>query len=100
MRQYFTLGQTPSEEDCAQVGHPDYREKALAECRRYIELIRATLGREPEGAELAIKSFPHDFGTYYEVVIWFEPDDTAAVTYATRCDDDTPTTWDGAGDTL
>ena len=96
MREYFAIGQTPSEEDCAQVGQPDYREKALAECRRYIELIRATLGLEPEGAELAIKSFPHDFGTYYEVVIWFEPDDAAAVAYATRCDDDAPRTWDEA----
>jgi hypothetical protein len=98
MRDYFSLGQTPSEEDCAQVGQPDYRQKALAECERYIELIRATLGPEPEGAELAIKSFSHDFGTYYEVVIWFEPDDATAVAYAERCEDDAPTTWEG-GDT-
>jgi hypothetical protein len=98
MRNYFCLGATPSEEDCAQVGQPDYRQKALAECERYIELIRRTLGPEPPGAELAIKSFPHDFGTYYEVVIWFESDDAAAVAYAVRCEDDGPRTWDG-GDT-
>ena len=67
MRDYFSIGPTPSAEDCAQVGQPDYRRKALAECQRFIELIRKTLGPEPEGAELAIKSFPHDFGTYYEV---------------------------------
>ena len=65
---------------------------------RFIELIRETLGPEPAGAELAIKSFPHDFGTYYEVVIWFEPDDAAAVAYAVRCEDDAPRTWNGERD--
>jgi len=32
MRDYFSIGQTPSEEDCAQVGQPDYRRKAMEEC--------------------------------------------------------------------
>jgi hypothetical protein len=98
MRDYFCIGPTPSNEDCAQVGQPNYRRKALAECERYIDLIRATLGPEPEGAELRIKGFDHDFGTYYEVVIWFEPDDVAAVAYAVRCEDEAPSTWEG-GDT-
>ena len=31
------------------------------------------------------------------VVIWFEPDDAAAVAYAVRCEDDAPTTWEGGG---
>jgi hypothetical protein len=99
MRDYCSIGPTPSAEDCAQVGQPDYRRKALAECERYIELIRATLGPEPEGTELAIKSFPHDFGTYYEVVIWFERDDAAAIAYAERCESEAPTTWHGEADT-
>ena len=64
MRDYFSIGPTPSEEDCAYVGQPDYRRKAIAECSRFIELIRERLGSEPAGVELAIKSFPHDFGTY------------------------------------
>jgi hypothetical protein len=98
MRDYFCLGPTPSEEDCAQVGQQDYRKNALSECQRYIELIRDTLGPEPEGAELAIKSFPHDFGTYYEVVIWFESNDAAALAYAVRCEDEAPRTWE-RGDT-
>ena len=95
MRDYYPIGATPSEEDCAQVGQPGYRQKALAECERYIALIRTALGPEPPGAELAIKSFPHDFGMYYEVVVWFERDDAEAIAYAVRCDDDAPRTWDG-----
>jgi hypothetical protein len=99
MRDYFSIGPTPSAEDCAQVGQPDYHQQAVEECRRFIELIRKTLGPEPEGAELAIKSFPHDFGTYYEVVVWFERDHAAAVAYAERCEDGAPTTWDGDEET-
>ena len=95
MRDYFCIGSSPCEEDCAQVGQPDYRRKAIAECYRFIQLIRDTLGPEPEGAELRIKAFEHDFGTYHEVVCWFETDNEAAREYAHRCDDHAPATWEG-----
>lgn len=95
MRNYFCLGASPSEEDCAQVGQPGYRKQAWAECQRFIQLIRDTLGPEPEGAELATKSFDHDFGVYYEVVCWFDIENQAAREYALRCDRDAPTMWEG-----
>ena len=95
MKDYFCIGATPSEEDCAQVGTPDYHRKAIAECYRFIQLIRDTLGPEPEGAELRIKAFEHDFGTYHEVVCWFETDNEAAREYAVRCENDAPATWEG-----
>ena len=95
MRSYFCIGSSPHEEDCAQVGQPDYRRKAIAECQRFIQLIRDTIGPEPEGAELAMKSFDHDFGVYFEVVCWFETDNDAAIAYAQRCDSDAPATWEG-----
>ena len=94
MRDYFCIGPTPREEDCAQVGQPDYRRKAIAECTQFIQLIRDTLGPEPEGAELRVKAFEHDFGTYHEVVCWFDTDNEAAIEYAHRCDDDAPATWE------
>lgn len=93
MRQYLVIGPTPCEENCAQVGQPDYHRKARAEGRRFIQLLRDTLGPEPEGAALRIESFPHDFGTYLEVVCWFETDNEAARAYARRCDDEAPATW-------
>ncbi len=95
MRHYFCIGASPCEEDCAQVGMPGYHRKAITECERFIQLIRNTVGPEPEGAELAIKSFDHDFGVYYEVVCWFETDNEAAREYAARCEDDAPATWEG-----
>ncbi len=95
MKNYFSIGASPSEEDCAQVGQPGYRTKALAECQRFIQLIRETLGTEPEGAALAIKSFDHDFGVYYEVVCWFDIENQEAQAYALCCDNDAPATWEG-----
>ncbi len=95
MREYLALGPAPCDEDCAQVGQPDYRERVREECRRFILLIRQKLGPEPEGARLSTKSFPHDFGTYYEVVCWFDTDIEASVEYAYRCEAQTPATWEG-----
>jgi hypothetical protein len=93
MQDYIVIGPSPHEEECAMVGEPDYRRRARAECQRFIQLIRETLGPEPEGAALGIKGFEHDFGTYFEVVCHFDTDFPDAVAYARRCDDDTPATW-------
>jgi len=94
MRDFITIGSAPCDEDCAQVGSPNYRKRALAECLRFIQLIRDTLGSEPEGAELRIKSFDHDFGTYVEVVCWFDTEKQESVDYAFRCESDAPATWE------
>jgi hypothetical protein len=94
MRDYLSIGPTPCEEPCAQVGDPNYRAKALAECRRFLHLLRKTFGPEPAGARLRIQAFPHDFGTYHEVVCLFETEIEASVAYAFRCEAETPATWE------
>ncbi|RLG67554.1 MAG: hypothetical protein DRO11_09995 [Methanobacteriota archaeon] len=94
MFDYIEIGPAPADESCAQVGDPDYSEKALKECRRFIKLIRSKLGPEPEGAELRVKSFSHDFGRYYEVVCYYDSDNEEAMEYAFRCEREAPTTWD------
>jgi hypothetical protein len=95
MRDYLTIGSAPCDEDCAQVGQPNYIWQARKECQQFIQLIRKTLGPEPEGARLAVKSFPHEFGDYLEVVCHFDTDVPAAVDYAFRCEAETPATWEG-----
>ena len=90
MRDFFTIGPTPREESCAYVGEPDYAENAQAECRRFVKLLRQTFGPEPDGAQLRTKSFPHDFGTYYEVVCHFNSDMPASIEYAMRCESEAP----------
>jgi hypothetical protein len=94
MQTYLSLAPAPVEEDCAQVGTPDYHTQAHAECRRFIALLRTKFGPEPDGARFAIKSFPHDFGNYLEVVCYFDETLPVSVEYAYRCEADLPATWD------
>lgn len=94
MREYVEIGPVPPDEECAQVGDPDYRSKALKECRRYIRLIRKKKGLEPEGAELKIKWFQHDFGSYAEVVCYYDENNKKAIDYAFRCESKGPQKWE------
>lgn len=101
MRDVMYLGSTaPADEECAQVGEPGYYEKAQAEGKRFIDLIRKELGPEPEGAKLTIKGNAHDFGTYYEVVCYYDTTNEKATEYAYLCESEAPTTWDGRDDYL
>ena len=95
-RDYIDIGSTPCEEDCAQVGEPDYARKARSECNRFIDLLRRTLGPEPAGAQLSVKANPHDFGTYFSVICYCDTDNEAAEKYAYRCEGEAPVPWDDA----
>jgi hypothetical protein len=95
MRDVLPIGSSPCEEPCAQVGQPEYYQKARQECRRFMQWLRQHLGPEPEGARLAITSFPHDFGDDLEMVCWFDAEMPASVDYAYRCESETPATGEG-----
>ena len=94
MKTFLALAPAPVQEDCAQVGTPGYRDRALQECARFIQLLRQKFGPEPEGARLSVKWFAHDFGPYCEVVCYYNTDLQASVEYAFTCEDDLPATWD------
>ena len=94
METFLSLAPTPVEEECAQVGTAEYHTKARAECLRFITLLRTKFGLEPEGARLAVKSFPHDFGDYLEVVCYFDETLPKSVEYAYRCEANLPANWD------
>lgn len=94
MRDCLDIGSAPPMESCAQVGSQDYYALARRECRAFIGLLRRTLGDEPIGARLSIKSNPHDFGEYLSVVCYFDSGDGEAIDYAYRCESDTPPYWD------
>lgn len=90
-----SLGATPVDEPCVGVGEADYEERAMAECERFVRVIRTALGPPPAGAHLTIRGNAHDFGTYHGV--YCEVEDGAsveAVEYALRCEGDAiPTRW-------
>jgi len=94
MRDHVYVGASPPEEACAQVGTEGYHERARKECQAYVDLLRRTVGPEPEGARLAVKSNDHDFGPYLGVVCYFETDNQEAIDYAFRCESGGPQEWD------
>ena len=96
-RDYLNIGPVPCEEDCESLG-PNYDPmKAKEECRRFAALIIEHCGEPPEGCSLRVKSFQHDFGTYYEVVAIYDDNDELAMDYAFHCEGDSPARWDGSG---
>jgi hypothetical protein len=91
------IGAAPLNEDCAQVGSPDYARKAKIECKAFIEAIRKVCGKEPEGARLTTKPQPYDFGSHYEVAVIFDGNNKEAADYADKVDRPAPATWEEAG---
>jgi len=92
---HLDLGSAPSDEDCAQIGVDDnYELRAKRECRALVNQLKRICGVPPAGARFRIMANPHDFGTYYSVVIDFDPNDEDAVAYAYRCDEESPDQWD------
>ena len=94
-KDHVSIGPSPCDETSVQV-EPSGAcvEAMLAECKRFLELTRKKMGEEPDGAWLSVKGFPHEFGTYYEVVCNFYDDNEQAVAYAYRCESEAPRTWD------
>lgn len=87
MRDVIEIGPVPCDEECEQVGMPTYDgARARLECQCYIEQLRRQFGPEPEGARLRIKSSPHDFGNYLEVVCNFDNEYPESVEYAFKCE--------------
>lgn len=94
MRDYLTLGTTPTDEDCAQLGQPDYWERAKKEGRLYRKQLIRQFG-EPQGtAHFVGKRFDHDFGTYIELCIVFDSDSEEETNYAYRVENELPENWD------
>ena len=96
-KDYISIGGSPCDEQCVQVEPTGaYVGPMRDDCKRFMELIRKVLGQEPDGAYLSVKGFPHEFGTYYEVVCYFDDENEEARKYAFRCESESPTQWETA----
>lgn len=91
------LGPAPAEEESAQIGENAYPERAIAECRQFVDAIKRKMGDPPSGAVLRIMSAPHELGAYYEVVVEFDTDNDEATRWAYRTDANAPTRWCDVG---
>lgn len=73
--EYLELGPTPTHEECAQVGTPEFDIEAPKEMKAYMNQLNRQFPEVADSATLffSIKWFPHDFGRYGEVVINYKP---------------------------
>jgi hypothetical protein len=93
--EYIELGPVPAMEDCAQTGEPDFRKRAMAEGARYIELLKEKFPNPPMGCDFRLKSFNHDFGQYFEVVVTYNTTDKESEEFAFNVERNLPETWEG-----
>lgn len=71
-RDTYDIGCSPNNEECAQVGSEDYYDRAMKECRAYLNQLQRAYPNPPDGVRLKIVSHPHDFGTYHEVAVVYD----------------------------
>ena len=101
-KDYFTLGSSPFSEDCAQVGSPEYYELSKIELREFKRMMMIACPPPEDCKEsllgciayYAVKSFPHDFGTYHELCAIFNDDSDIAQEWAIDSENKTPEFWD------
>jgi hypothetical protein len=85
---YLEISCTPAEEDCIQVGKPGARQESVI----FKQQLERAFPDCPPGARFAVKGFPHDFGTYYEVCVIYTDEDGAD--FAFRVENEAPAHWD------
>ena len=85
MRTYINIGSTPVDETCLPNTHVN--------ARKEVDLYRQQLEKEfPEGA-FKVKAFPHDFGTYWEVVAYYDEGDDPEMQAAFDAEGSASPTW-------
>lgn len=81
MRDYLEIDTVPTDEDCAQVGAPDYDTRARREARAFINQILRHYP-EPLYGDITFKRNQHDFGEYLSIKINFDDDDEESCNWA------------------
>lgn len=97
MRDYLNIGSTPYDEPCVQVGSPHYHKWGRKECSAFATQCSSLLSSEfgdDTVVSCSVKSFLHDFGTYHEVVVWYNPDNEDSTNQAFWLEENCPANWD------
>lgn len=95
MYDYLSLGPTPADESCAQVGDQHYLEIATIEMNEYVKMLyRMFPEADDMGVSFKIHWFYHDFGSYGEVVALYMDNDAKAFDYIYHIDINSPVEWD------
>lgn len=96
--EYLSLGPAPSGEDCTQLGSQNYDELSRIEILTFIEqIIRHFYSKGIDilkHCSLRSKSFNHDYGSYREAVIYYDPNNSESVEIAFLVEEKIPELWD------
>jgi hypothetical protein len=92
---FLYLGPVPCDEPCAQVGEMNYQKNSSIEMSTYIDQLYRMFP-ELENSSLAIRKkwFPHDFGSYGEVIAVYNEEDEQAYDLALKIERNLPYKWD------
>lgn len=91
----FSLGTTvPHEEPCIQLGKPNYSAFSKMEANALTEQIVRELGEPPGGCKMKLSTNPHDFGTYYDVVLEYDDSKADNVEWMLKVESSIPYKWD------
>jgi hypothetical protein len=89
----ITIGPTPCEESCAQLGTPTYPERSSIECRVFRRmLLRSFPPPADESARLVIHKSPYEEASYREVGVRYSG--AAGLAYGLMIERTVPTRWD------
>src|SRR3954467_11791277 len=89
MSDYLELGPVPCEENCQPVGMPEYDGQMA---RRELNVYKYQLERMFPLLNFGVKWFPHDFGSYGEVVAYWNDEEEMEAVY--DIEDKLPMKWD------
>ena len=92
-RNWIDIGCTPHGEACAQVGDLDYNSKAQAECAQLVRMMQE-INPPIEGTCYGVRRNPHDFGSYMEVVAYYDENVNAQEDWAFAAESGVPEIWD------
>ena len=103
--EFFSLASTPHEEECTPAGYEEVNNKSqIIECTALINQLIRGAGKPDEGEQFfIIENTGHDFGTYYEAGIFYQPqtpeqeeadEDSGSEIYAMVIEQNIPDKWD------
>lgn len=93
-REYMDFDLTPCDEECAQVGRDDYRRVSREEYTAMLAFIERTFGATPVGVSTTCKANAHDFGTYYQLRMYYDDEDAICTGYVYKVESELPPMWD------
>jgi hypothetical protein len=78
MRDYIYIGSAPADAPVAQLGFPDFERLQSVEIAHYLRMLREKFPLP----DFRVKREHHEFGSYREVVAYFDDEDEAQVEQA------------------